>query len=280
MGPGERSEANVPRGSERNAVDGAMERVLRRLDAHDLDGARREVDRMAEKHGSCPEVSYVRGLLRLEEEDEERAVEVLTQAFRQDPTLVDAGLTALDLLDDEDPAKVADLGERLVAAELTTEERADVAYRTAVAREALHEDDAARELFVEVWELDRLRRRRRGVPHVSVQKFGRMVKEAIAQLPDPIRLRIEHVPIIVQDRPDREVVEQGFDPRSLGMFDGVPFADQGAPTLTRIMVFQRNVEDCVENETELEDEVYVTLLHETGHFFGLSEEDLALRGLA
>ncbi|MBI5490618.1 MAG: metallopeptidase family protein [Deltaproteobacteria bacterium] len=270
----------MPRGNERNDVDGAMERVLRRLDAHDLDGARREVDRMAERHGTSPEVLYVRGLLRLEEEDEERAVELLTQAFRQDPTLVDAGLTALDLLDDDDPGKVADLGDRLRAAELTVEERADVVYRAAVAREAMHEEDAARELFVEVWELDRRRRRRRGVPHVSVQKFGRMVQEAIAQLPDPIRLRIEHVPIIVQDRPDREVVEQGFDPRSLGMFDGVPYADQGPPTLTRILVFQRNVEDCVENESELEDEVYVTLLHETGHFFGLSEEDLALRGLA
>ena len=28
------------------------------------------------------------------------------------------------------------------------------------------------------------------------------------------------------------------------------------------------------------EEVRITLLHETGHFFGLSEEDLALRGLA
>jgi predicted Zn-dependent protease with MMP-like domain len=270
----------LARANERDDIDAAMERVLRRLDAQDLDGARREVDRMAEKYATSPEVLYVRGLLRLEEEDEERAFELLGQAFRQDPTLVDAGLTALDLLDDEDPKEVVELGERLRAAELTVEERADVVYRTAVAHETMGEDEPARELFLEVWELDRRRRRRRGVPHVSMAKFDRMVREAIAQLPDPIRLRIEHVPVVVQDRPDREVVEQGFDPRSLGMFDGVPFAEQGPPTLTRIFVFQRNVEDVVESEADLEDEVYVTLLHETGHFFGLSEEDLAQRGLA
>jgi predicted Zn-dependent protease with MMP-like domain len=271
----------VVRANERDDVDAAMERVLRRLDAHDLDGARREVDRMADRFGACPEVHYVRGLLRLEEEDEERAFELLAQAFQADPTLVDAGLTALDLLnDDDDPKSVVDLTERLCAADLSVEERADALYRKALAHEALNEDDPAKEAFLEVWELDRRRRRRRGVPHVSVAKFGKMVREAIAQLPDPIRLRIEHVPVVVQDRPDRDVVEQGFDPRSLGMFDGVPYADQGAPTLTRILVFQRNVEDVVESEAELEDEVYVTLLHETGHFFGLSEEDLERRGLA
>lgn len=271
----------MARTSGRDDVDAAMERVLRRLDAHDLDGARREVDRMADRFGGSAEVLYVRGLLRLEEEDEERALELLTQAFRIDPTLVDAGLTALDLLDDDaDPHVVVELGEQLRAAELTAEERADTTHRVAVAHETLGEDDRARELFLEVWELDRRRRRRRGVPHVSLSRFGRLVQEAIAQLPDPIRLRIEHVPVVVQDRPDREAVEQGFDPRSLGMFDGVPYAEQGAPALTRILVFQRNLEDVVENEAELEDEVYVTLLHETGHFFGLSEEDLDQRGLA
>lgn len=284
-GPGPRRAAGrtvqVPRRQDRGAIDAAMERVLRRLDAHDLDGARREVDRMAQRFGPAPEVQYVRGLLRLEEEDEEHAFDLLADAFRSDPTLVDAGLTALDLLgDQDDPQKVIDLAARLRGAELTIEERADVAYREAVAHEATGDETQAREVFLEVWDLDRLRRRRRGIRRVSIARFGRMVQDAIAHLPDPIRLRIENVPIIVQERPDRETVEQGFDPRSLGMFDGMPFAEQGAPVLTRILVFQRNVEDIVEDESELEDEVYVTLLHETGHFFGLSEEDLDRRGLA
>lgn len=259
-----------------------MERVLRRLDARDLDGARRAVDAMASRFGGCPEVLYVRGLLRVEEEDDESALDLLLKAFLADPTLVDAGLTALDLLDDDaDPRLVVDLCERLCAADLTLEERADTMHRMAVALDGMCEHQRARELFLEVWELDRRRRRRRGTPHLSVSRFGKLVREAVGQLPDPIRLRIEHVPIIVQDRPDREAVEQGFDPRSLGMFDGVPYAEHGStPALTRILVFQRNIEDVVRDEAELEDEVYMTLLHETGHFFGLSEEDLDQRGLA
>ena len=262
-------------------VDTAMERVLRRIEERDLDGARREIDRMAERFGACPELSYVRGLLRLEEEDEESAFDLLVQAFRGDATLVDAGLTAFDLLaDDDDPKLAVELGERLMDLDLTPEERADVVYRTARAHEDRGDERSSKALFLEVWDLDRKRRRRRGTPHASRVRFGKMVEEAIAQLPDPIRFRIESVPIVVQDRPDRDVVEGGFDPRALGMFDGVPYSDQGAPSLTRILIFQRNIEDSAEDEAGLEQEIYVTLLHETGHFFGLSEDDLERRGLA
>jgi predicted Zn-dependent protease with MMP-like domain len=258
-----------------------MERVLGRLEAQDLDGARREVDRMAERFGLCPEVHYVRGLLRLEEEDEERATELLVQAFRADATLVDAGLTALDLVDEEaDPRLVVELGDRLRAAELTVEERADITYRTGLARRLLGNEEQARELFLEVWDLDQRRRKRRGTPRVSLARFGKMVREAIAHLPDQIRLRVEHVPVHVQDRPDRDAVADGFDPRALGMFDGPEFGEGGGSVLNRILLFQRNLEDAVEDDGELEDEVYKTLLHETGHFFGLSEEDLDRRGLA
>lgn len=262
-------------------VDTAMERVLRRIDARDLDGARREIDRMAGKFGACPELAYVRGLLRLEEEDEDAALDLLIQAFRGDPTLVDAGLTALDLIgDDDDPHVVIELAERLMDLDLSLEERADVAYRSGRAHEALEDFEAASDLYVEVWEMDRRRRRRRGTPHVPRARFGKMVEEAIAQLPDPVRLRIERVPIVVQDRPDRDVVAGGFDPRALGMFDGAPWAERDGPTLTRILVFQRNVEDVAADEASLEEEIYLTLLHETGHFFGLSEDDLERRGLA
>ncbi len=265
----------------REDIESAMERVIRLIDAPDLDGARREIDRMAAKHGACPELAYVRGLLRLEEEDEEAALDLLVGAFRSDQTLVDAGLTALDLIGDEEaPALVVEIAEMLMATDLTAEERADVAYRCARAHEVLDDGKTAHELYLQVWEMDRKRRRRRGTLHISRSRFGRMVEEAITQLPDPIRLRIEHVPIIVQDRPDREVVASGFDPRALGMFDGASFADRGAPDLTRILLFQRNVEDVSEDESALEDEIYLTLLHETGHFFGLSEEDLERRGLA
>jgi predicted Zn-dependent protease with MMP-like domain len=258
-----------------------MERVVDRIEGSDPDGARVEVDRMAARFGACPEVSYVRGLLRLEEDDEDAALDLLLEAFRADRTLVDAGLTALDLLDEEDASElVLEVCEALMDMDLTAEERADVLYRTALCHTGAGDEERARDLFLEVWHLDRRRGRRSGAFHVSRDRFFGMVRRAVQQLPDPIRLRIEHLPIVVQDRPDREAVQDGFDPRALGMFDGAPYAEQGAPVLTRIVVFQSNVEDVVVEERALEEEVYVTLLHETGHFFGLSEEDLDRRGLA
>ncbi len=53
----------------------------------------------------------------------------------------------------------------------------------------------------------------------------------------------------------------------------------GQPGLTQIVLFRRNLERATVDADELRAEVRLTLLHETGHFFGLSDEELAELGL-
>ena len=53
----------------------------------------------------------------------------------------------------------------------------------------------------------------------------------------------------------------------------------GQPGLTQIVLFRRNLERAVADPDELREEVRVTLLHETGHFFGLSDAELEEMGL-
>ena len=48
----------------------------------------------------------------------------------------------------------------------------------------------------------------------------------------------------------------------------------GTPQLTQILLFRRNLERVAQDEEELRDEIRTTLLHETGHFFGMTEKDL------
>jgi predicted Zn-dependent protease with MMP-like domain len=91
------------------------------------------------------------------------------------------------------------------------------------------------------------------------------------------------VPILVEDYPSDELIDDGLDPRLYGLFDGVPFPEQSSlgapPHLERVLLFQRNLERHARTADELEEQIRITLLHETGHFFGMDEADLADVGL-
>jgi predicted Zn-dependent protease with MMP-like domain len=96
------------------------------------------------------------------------------------------------------------------------------------------------------------------------------------------RALLRDVPIIVAELPAEADVETGLDPRALGLFTGTAYPDMphvgGQPGLTQIVLFRRNIERVADDEDDLREELRITLLHETGHFFGLDEE--ALEGTA
>jgi predicted Zn-dependent protease with MMP-like domain len=92
------------------------------------------------------------------------------------------------------------------------------------------------------------------------------------------------VPIIASDYPSVEIVAEGNDPRMMGFFSGVPYPEKShvagaTPHLDCVFLYQRNIERMCRNHDELAREIRITLLHETGHFFGLSEEELDEMGL-
>jgi predicted Zn-dependent protease with MMP-like domain/Flp pilus assembly protein TadD len=118
---------------------------------------------------------------------------------------------------------------------------------------------------------------------VSVDRLEEIVEAALKELPERARTLLGNVPILVEDYPSDELIDDGLDPRLLGLFAGTPFPEQpsmGAPPhLESVLLFQRNIERVARSAEEMEEQIRVTLLHETGHFFGLDEEDLADMGL-
>jgi predicted Zn-dependent protease with MMP-like domain len=108
--------------------------------------------------------------------------------------------------------------------------------------------------------------------------------ETLAQLPERFRSRIGHVPVLLAARPSVELVQSGFDSRSLGLFSGAAhgdeFAHNPASVPTEITLFTHCLWDAFGlDEEELLEEVRITVLHEVGHFFGLDETELAELGL-
>jgi len=109
-----------------------------------------------------------------------------------------------------------------------------------------------------------------------------VAEELLDNLPDEMRSKLGNVPIIVEDRPTRDLVEEGFDPRALGLFDGPPYSEQGltGPALNRIVLYRANIAAIAPDIDEAMEQVRITLLHETAHFFGLDESGVADLGLA
>ncbi|MCA9604055.1 MAG: metallopeptidase family protein [Myxococcales bacterium] len=111
--------------------------------------------------------------------------------------------------------------------------------------------------------------------------------EAITQrtldgLPDEVVARLADVPIFLEEAPSEEQVSDGLDPRALGLFSGTPLPLQeggSTPELHQITLFLRNLEMSCDYAEELEDQVRITILHETAHFFGLEDDDLDAIGL-
>lgn len=137
---------------------------------------------------------------------------------------------------------------------------------------------------LQVLRLDAAAHRRAGL---GSRRHLRMIEEVAVRtleaLPEPFATRMRDVPVVLEPRPARDLVEEGFDPRALGLFEGPD--DFGRRTHvvaerpSRIVVFFANLLDAFPDDEEMCEQVEVTLLHEIGHFFGLDEDEVDALGL-
>ena len=103
---------------------------------------------------------------------------------------------------------------------------------------------------------------------VSKSEFEKLVEEAIADVPEPFAEFLEEVPIEIHTRPSVKLLRElgmEHDELLMGLYRGVDRTRRSVEESGRlpdvIYVFQ-------------EEEVRKTVLHEIGHHFGMSEEDL------
>jgi predicted Zn-dependent protease with MMP-like domain/predicted Zn-dependent protease len=116
---------------------------------------------------------------------------------------------------------------------------------------------------------------------ISEDDVEQIALQTLAELPDDIREKLERVPILIDDMPSEALVADGLDPRLLGLFQGTPMPEDGAlaPTVTNILLFRGNLQRACRDAEHLAEEIRITVLHETAHYFGLDEDDLEALGL-
>ncbi len=132
------------------------------------------------------------------------------------------------------------------------------------------------------------------------ERFDRLFEEVLDALPSGIHKLIEEVPIVLEDRPSRQLLrELGIeddDEILCGVHTGVPLTDRSVerPDASDVVqIFREGVIDMAGGWEEgadeegpfggverIREEIRITILHELGHHFGLDEDDLDRLGYA
>jgi predicted Zn-dependent protease with MMP-like domain len=112
-------------------------------------------------------------------------------------------------------------------------------------------------------------------------RFERLVADALASIPQRFRDAMTNLVIVVEDEPERELLrEMEIEPPDtlFGLYQGTPLTerrwDYGNALPDRILLFQGPHEREADDEDDLVVSIAETLIHEIGHYFGLSEEEI------
>jgi predicted Zn-dependent protease with MMP-like domain len=113
------------------------------------------------------------------------------------------------------------------------------------------------------------------------EKFERLVVEAVALIPRRFRREMKNLALVVEDEPDAALLDEMEiePPDSLyGLYQGTPLPERtwghGNTLPDRITLFQKPIEEDSDDEDDVRAMIGETLIHEVGHYFGLSEEEI------
>jgi predicted Zn-dependent protease with MMP-like domain len=112
-------------------------------------------------------------------------------------------------------------------------------------------------------------------------RFEELVKDALASIPARFRKAIHNVAIVVEEEPSAALLrEMEIEPPDtlFGLYQGTPLTerrwDYGNTLPDRVILFQGPIERESEDEEDAVVAIGETLIHELGHYFGLSEEEI------
>ena len=114
------------------------------------------------------------------------------------------------------------------------------------------------------------------------EKFEDVAEEVFESLPILFGEKIDNVHISVEDYPSEELMHQmhGSKTTLLGLYQGIPLTHRGtwygmSPTTPdKISLYQANIEAVCKNDKEVAERIKEVLLHELGHYFGMSESEI------
>jgi predicted Zn-dependent protease with MMP-like domain len=121
---------------------------------------------------------------------------------------------------------------------------------------------------------------------VSRAAFEDMVADALDEIPPALASQLENVAVVVEEWPSSsQLARLAGRGTLLGLYEGVPLTSRGPLSYSgvapdRITIFQGPLSQIARDTDDLAARVRVTVLHEVGHHFGMSDERLRELGWA
>lgn len=105
---------------------------------------------------------------------------------------------------------------------------------------------------------------------VSPERFEQLVEAAVNVIPDSLAQHIENVAIVIED--------EAPEPHLLGLYEGIPLTKRDswyvAAMPDRIRIFRLPILRMCTTQAEVVREVYITVVHEIAHHFGIDDDTL------
>ena len=111
---------------------------------------------------------------------------------------------------------------------------------------------------------------------MAPEEFERVVNDAIDRIPEEFAALLNNVAILIE--PD---APPGSPPGLIGLYNGIPLTEREAnpSALPDLIFIYRNPPLALcHTPEEVAEQVYVTVVHEVGHFFGIEDDELRKLG--
>lgn len=120
--------------------------------------------------------------------------------------------------------------------------------------------------------------------NVGRDRFEELVAEGIDTIPEELSRYIENVAVVVQDWPT-PAQQSGHGGMLLGLYQGIALTRRSPMSYSgvmpdRITIFRAAHLRITDTEEQLRHRIAVTVVHEIGHHFGISDERLRELGWA
>lgn len=114
---------------------------------------------------------------------------------------------------------------------------------------------------------------------MTESEFEKIVERALEGLPQEFLGGLKNIEITIEDAPS---FSRGKKMLLLGLYQGVPLGKRGhyyaGELPDRITLYRKNIEAVSKDEEEMVVQIQKTLLHEIGHYFGISDKKLRKLG--
>jgi len=114
---------------------------------------------------------------------------------------------------------------------------------------------------------------------MSIEEFENKVMEVLQGLPQKFKDKFENIEFIIdEDSSSPLLYKRPARPHyTLGLYHGVPLTSKtsrGQQFPDRIIIYKKSIEAVSSDRKSLEKNIKRVVLHEIGHYFGISESRL------